>query len=92
MTTSIGAWFYGEITPASPSAFPVYAVPDVAFDFSPHMVKLQATGGDIEISYDGKNVHHKAYAANGLQDFPGLAVGKLYIRGTGTLRVTAWGG
>ena len=88
---SVSADVYYE-EKAATASFPQYDSPSVSWDFVSSGLKLQADGGDIEVSFNGKDIHLKIYSTNPPQDFPGLRKDKLYIKGSGTLRVSVWKG
>ena len=83
-----GNWFYDEL--AAGVSFPAFGTPSASFPETMSKLKFEADGGDIEVSYDGSTVHTKIYDTAPPLDFSSVDVEKIYIRGTGTLRVHAW--
>jgi len=63
----------------------------VDFGFAANHLKMCTKTADVEFSYNGIDTHGKLLTTDGLVDFHGANVDKVYLKGTGAVvRVFAW--
>jgi len=81
-------WFYEDIVTITSS----FSATKREFGFLAENIKLAATTGDVDFSFDGATLAGTIKPSDGAQNFNSMARGKIYIRaaGSGTLRVWAW--
>jgi len=51
-----------------------------------------ASAGTLTFSFDGKDDHGAIVAADGWQEFPNVAKGTIYVKGSAAFKLMAWSG
>jgi len=74
-------WAFERPDPVDP------AVPEQGWSYH---LRIVVTGGDLEFSFDGTNVHGKVLGATGEGLYQKRHEGGIAVRGTGTFYVEAW--
>jgi len=88
-----GDWYYRDTAKATTDPVtPIVALTanfkDAAFDFGGLLGALRMyPAGDFEYSWDGKHVHGEVKAADGVLYLSGIRKGKIWLRGTGPVRM-----
>lgn len=86
--------FFKNVTPtvAINAAFNFDA--DVCITFPTYTVTFMVTGGPVQYSFNGNTVHGDMAVSPALNSsliFENRQIAKIWFRGTGTVRIEAWG-
>lgn len=86
--STLGNFYYKADT--APANFADYDSPDISFPFKATNVKIAAVADTLQFSLDGKTVHGEILAADGLVEFEGINVEKIWLKGSVDYRVFGW--